>query len=63
MYVLSFSRLKHAGWILMKAATDDPDVYHGAPVGIQIVGRKYEEEKIWAIAKIVERILEREGIE
>ncbi|PSK37312.1 hypothetical protein B9Z65_2054 [Elsinoe australis] len=31
----------------------DPDVYHGAPIGLQIVARKFEEEKILAIAKIV----------
>lgn len=35
----------------------DPEAYDGAPVGLQIVGRKYEEEKIWAIAKIVDAIL------
>ncbi|KAI9888341.1 MAG: hypothetical protein M1814_000572 [Vezdaea aestivalis] len=31
----------------------DPEVYDGAPVGLQVVGRKYEEEKVLAIAKIV----------
>jgi len=36
---------------------DDPEVYDGAPVGLQIVGRKFEEEKIWAIGKIVYEIL------
>ena len=33
---------------------DDPETYHGAPVGLQIVARKHEEEKVWAIAKIVD---------
>jgi amidase len=32
-------------------------VYDGAPVGVQIVARKYEEEKVWAIAKHVEEAL------
>lgn len=32
---------------------DDPEIYDGAPIGVQIVARKYEEEKIFAIAKIV----------
>jgi amidase len=36
----------------------DPEAYDGAPVGLQIVGRKYEEEKVWAMAKIVDAILE-----
>ncbi|KAH0536016.1 hypothetical protein FGG08_007083 [Glutinoglossum americanum] len=31
----------------------DADAYDGAPVGLQIVARKHEEEKVWAIAKIV----------
>ena len=35
----------------------DAEAYDGAPVGLQIVGRKYEEEKILAIAKIVDIIL------
>ena len=33
---------------------DDPETYDGAPVGLQIVARKHEEEKVWAIAKIVD---------
>ncbi|GAO18539.1 uncharacterized protein UV8b_00847 [Ustilaginoidea virens] len=36
----------------------DPDVYDGGPVGIQLVARKFEEEKVWAIAKIVLAALE-----
>jgi amidase len=40
---------------------DEPDVYDGAPVGIQMIARKYEEEKIWAIGKIVHDILLKEG--
>ncbi|KAJ5714166.1 general amidase [Penicillium malachiteum] len=36
----------------------EPEIYHGAPVGLQIVARKYEEEKVWAIGKIVSQCLE-----
>ncbi|KHN96905.1 general amidase [Metarhizium album ARSEF 1941] len=36
----------------------DPEIYHGAPVGVQLVARKFEEEKILAIAKIVFAALE-----
>ncbi|KAH6889261.1 amidase signature domain-containing protein [Thelonectria olida] len=39
----------------------DPDVYHGGPVGVQIMTRKFEEEKAWAIAKIVCGALQRES--
>ncbi|KAI3329205.1 amidase [Xylariaceae sp. AK1471] len=35
----------------------DPEIYHDGPVGVQIVARKFEEEKVWAIAKIVHKIL------
>ncbi|OAQ65418.1 general amidase [Pochonia chlamydosporia 170] len=31
----------------------NPDIYDGAPVGVQLVARKFEEEKILGIAKIV----------
>jgi amidase len=31
--------------------TDDPELFDGAPVGLQIVCRKFEEEKAIAIAK------------
>ena len=41
---------------------DDPDVYDGAPVGVQLVARKYEEEKVWAIAKIVSAALKTAGV-
>ncbi|PQE05616.1 general amidase protein [Rutstroemia sp. NJR-2017a BBW] len=37
--------------------TDDREAYHGAPVGIQIVGRLWEEEKIIEIGKYVEMLL------
>ncbi|KAI1826554.1 amidase signature domain-containing protein [Xylaria intraflava] len=36
----------------------DPEIYHGGPVGLQIVGRKFEEEKVLAIAKIVVAAME-----
>lgn len=35
----------------------DADAYDGAPVGVQIVCKRYEEEKVWAIAQIVDTIL------
>lgn len=35
----------------------DPETYDGAPVGLQIVGRKWEEEKTWAVAKIIDAAL------
>lgn len=35
----------------------DKEVYDGAPVGIQIVGRVYEEERIIGVAEIVEQAL------
>ncbi|KAK3169595.1 hypothetical protein OEA41_008979 [Lepraria neglecta] len=41
----------------------DPEVYDGAPVGLQIVARKHEEENIWAMAKIVDAALKTRGCE
>ncbi|EWY85605.1 hypothetical protein FOYG_12746 [Fusarium oxysporum NRRL 32931] len=36
----------------------DADLYDGAPVGVQIVGRRFEEEKCLAIARIVHVVLQ-----
>ncbi|KAL4732182.1 hypothetical protein ACLX1H_001190 [Fusarium chlamydosporum] len=36
----------------------DAAIYDGAPVGIQIVGRKFEEEKCLALARIIHAVLE-----
>jgi amidase len=33
--------------------TDDPEIYHGAHVGLQIVGRRLQEEKMLAVAEYV----------
>lgn len=35
----------------------DADIFDGAPVGVQIVARKFEEEKIWAIGKLIYQAL------
>lgn len=35
----------------------DPAIYDGAPVGIQIVGRRFEEEKCLALARIIHSVL------
>jgi amidase len=35
----------------------DADVYHGGPVGLQIVGRRLEEEKVLEMAKVVSEAL------
>lgn len=36
---------------------DDPEAYDGAPVAIQIVGRRLTEERVMAIAAEVGRLL------
>lgn len=43
--------------LTMRFYLDDPEIYHGAPVGLQIVARKFEEEKVLAIAKLVHAAL------
>lgn len=43
---------------LLYDTLDDPEIYHGAPVGVQLVARKFEEEKILAIANIVSSALQ-----
>ena len=41
---------------------DDPEIYDGGPVGVQIVARKFEEEKVLAIGKIVQQVLTTAGV-
>ncbi|KAF2263451.1 amidase [Lojkania enalia] len=42
-------------------AAYDADIYDGAPVGVQLVARKYDEEKILAVGRIVYQILKTAG--
>ena len=36
---------------------DDPEAYHGAPVAVQIIGRRLTEERIMAIAEEMGKLL------
>ncbi|EFE34617.1 general amidase GmdA, putative [Trichophyton benhamiae CBS 112371] len=48
------SELDKANWELY-----DPELFNRTPVGMQLIGRKHEEEKIWAIGKIVDNIMKK----
>ena len=43
-------------WLI--GVLDDAEVYDGAPVGLQIVGRKFQEEKMLAIATVIKAALD-----
>jgi amidase len=32
---------------------DDPEVFDGAPASVMVVGRRFEEEKVLAIAQVI----------
>lgn len=36
---------------------DDPEAYHGAPVAVQVVGRRLTEERIMEIAEEIGKLL------
>ncbi|KAL9105334.1 MAG: hypothetical protein Q9227_009479 [Pyrenula ochraceoflavens] len=36
----------------------DPEIYHGTPVAVQIVGKRFEEEKVLALGEVVAEALE-----
>lgn len=40
----------------------DAVVYHGAPVSLQLVGRRLEEEKVLEMVDVVERVLKGAGV-
>lgn len=45
--LISFFPVLHANL----AALDDPELYDGAHVSVQIVGRRFQEEKVLAITE------------
>ena len=48
--------------LLTWLTTDDAAAYHGAPVGVQVVGRRLSEEKTMAIASELGRLLGNEFV-
>jgi amidase len=42
---------------MLMPATDDPEVAHGTPVGFQLVGKRLQEEKMIAVAELLEKAL------
>lgn len=40
-------------FLLTQRAADDAELYHGAPVGLQLVGRRLQEEKVLALTELV----------
>ena len=51
------SKLLESRVYLGKDPAYDPVKMHGLPVGIQIVGKPYEEEKVLAIMRIIEDLV------
>ena len=44
-------------WACANDFVDDPEAYHGAPVAVQIIGRRLTEERIMAIAEEIGKLL------
>lgn len=38
---------------------DDSEIYHGAPAGLQFIGRRFEEEEMLALAKLLDSLIQR----
>jgi Asp-tRNA(Asn)/Glu-tRNA(Gln) amidotransferase A subunit family amidase len=43
--------------IAVICSLDDPEVYHGAPVAIQVIGRRLSEERTLAVAAEIARLV------
>ena len=41
----------------VSSLSDDPELFHGLPIGLQLVGRTLEEEAVIAMTEIVDRAL------
>ena len=37
--------------------TDDPEVFHGLPISLQLVGRRFEDEKVLAILEYIHKVV------
>lgn len=35
----------------------DPELMDGLPIGLQIIGRRFEEERVLGVAKVVENVI------
>ena len=40
-----------------KSISDDPKIAEGTPIGVQFIGRRFQEEKMIAIAEMFEKAL------
>lgn len=45
---------------MLSRSIDDPEIYHGAPVGVQLVGRRLQEEKLLVLAEHIGPAIVRE---
>ena len=44
-------------------STDDPDLYHGLPVNVQVIARRFQEEKVLAITEYIDGLLRAREVE
>lgn len=42
-----------------RLVADEPDIYDGAHVAVQLVGRRLQEEKILALAELVSKAIKK----
>lgn len=55
MYVVSsFSSQKKLGAAADSTLTDDPELWHNAPISLQLVGKQFEDERLLAVAAAVD---------
>lgn len=40
-------------YVLLTNVKDDPDIFHGAAVSLQLVGRRLQEEKVLALTEMI----------
>ena len=36
---------------------DDPELWHNGPIAIQLVGRQFQDEKLLAVAAVVDQVV------
>jgi amidase len=43
--------------LTLLTGTDDPEKYEGGPVGLQIIGRRFEEEKVLDMVEVIASVI------
>lgn len=57
IYFSSLSPFLAWFYLLISCPIDDPDLFHDFPIALQIVGKRYKDEEVLKVTKVVDNAL------